>query len=238
MKQQDETRDYTIRSVDRALQALQCFHGTRREISLMEFSALLGLNKSTAFRILTTLRNAGFVEQAADGRYTLGPEIARLSRLVDGDDYLKRAAEPVLRTLARISGETISLCKYGNGRMTCIGKVESEKVLKCMCVLNSDVPMLKGATGRAVAAFLPREERLRCIDVQRRIGNPYCAPEELEPVFRTIRRNGYHISHSEYDEAVNALGVPIFGKGGEVLGSLSVVGPAIRFVDDRILALL
>ena len=56
----------------------------------MEFSRRLELNKSTAFRILATLRNAGFLEMTDDGRYRLGAEIARLGRLTDSDGFLKK----------------------------------------------------------------------------------------------------------------------------------------------------
>ncbi len=52
-----------------------------------------------------------------------------------------------------------------------------------------------------------------------------CGFDELDEVMREVRVNGYYISHSEYDENVNALGVPIFGKSKEVIGSLSIVGP-------------
>ena len=55
---------------------------------------------------------------------------------------------------------------------------------------------------------------------------------------REVRRNGYYISHSEYDENVNALGVPIFGKSKEVIGSLSIVGPDSRFADEAIIKIL
>ena len=230
--------DYNIRSVERALKALQCFSGSAREISLMDFSRRLELNKSTTFRILTTLRSAGFLELTEEGKYRLGDEIARLSRLTDSDGFLKREAQPTLDKLAKLSGETLSVCKYENGRMACIAKRESQHVLKCICVLDSDVPMLKGATGRAVAAYLPEEELERCIKVQRLAGNPDCGREELEAALQTVRRQGYYVSYSEYDENVNALGVPIFGREGEVLGSLSIVGPDNRFVDKAIIEIL
>ena len=89
-RQTRDMNDYNIRSVERALRALQCFSGSMREISLMEFSRRLELNKSTAFRILATLRNAGFLEMTDDGRYRLGAEIARLGRLTDSDGFLKK----------------------------------------------------------------------------------------------------------------------------------------------------
>lgn len=237
-RQTRDMNDYNIRSVERALRALQCFSGSMREISLMEFSRRLELNKSTAFRILATLRNAGFLEMTDDGRYRLGAEIARLGRLTDCDGFLKRESQPTLKKLAKLSGETLSICKYDNGRMACISKIESQHVLKCICVLDSDIPMLKGATGKVVAAHLPQEELRRCIQIQKMAGNPVSDPIQLEADFKKIRKNGYYISHSEYDERINALGVPIFGKYGEVVGSLSIVGPDSRFVDDAIIKIL
>ena len=127
-RQTRDMNDYNIRSVERALRALQCFSGSMREISLMEFSRRLELNKSTAFRILATLRNAGFLEMTDDGRYRLGAEIARLGRLTDSDGFLKRESQPTLKKLAKLSGETLSICKYDNGRMACISKIESQHV--------------------------------------------------------------------------------------------------------------
>ena len=146
MKQHKDERDYNIRSVERALNALQCFNGgSSRNIFLWNFPDMLSLTKAPRFGFLTTLRNLGFLEMADDGKYKLGAEIARLGRLTDGVSLLIREGQPVLQKLAKLSGETLAICKYENGRMTCISKVESEKVLKCICVLDSDVPMLKGA---------------------------------------------------------------------------------------------
>ncbi len=233
-----DVSDYNIRSVERALKTLQCFSGGLREISLMEFSRRLELNKSTAFRILATLRNAGFLEMTDDGKYRLGAEIARLGRLTDGDSFLKKEAQPTLRKLAKLSGETLSICKYENGRMACISKIESQHVLKCICVLDSDVPMLKGATGKVVAAYLPEEELRRCIEIQKLAGHPGGDYDELMADFKKIRKDGYYVSHSEYDDRINALGVPVFGKYAEVIGSLSIVGPDSRFVDDAIIKIL
>lgn len=238
MKQQRGEKDYNIRSVERALNALQCFSGNMREISLMEFSRMLSLNKSTTFRILTTLKNAGFVELTESGKYILGVEISRLGRLTDNLALLKREGQPVLQKLAELSGETLAICSYENGRMTCIAKVESEKVLKCTCILNSDIPMLKGATGRSALAYLSEEELERCVRIQRMAGNLDCEDDEIAMVISDIRKKGYYISHSEYDENVNALGLPIFGKHGDVVGSISIIGPDSRFVDSAIIKIL
>ncbi len=84
-------------------------------------------------------------------------EIARLGRLTDGVSLLIREGQPYYRSWQNSAGETLAICKYENGRMTCISKVESEKVLKCICVLDSDVPMLKRSDRKICPAYLPKE---------------------------------------------------------------------------------
>jgi DNA-binding IclR family transcriptional regulator len=79
---------------------------------------------------------------------------------------------------------------------------------------------------------LSDSELSRCIETQKRIGNPVCGKEELRAVVKRARSNGYYISHSELDDAINALGLPIFGKNGVVLGSLSIVAPSSRMSDE------
>lgn len=44
------------------------------------------------------------------------------------------------------------------------------------------------------------------------IGNPDCGFDELDEVMREVRRNGYYISHSEYDENDQRSGSPNFRK--------------------------
>lgn len=203
--------------MERALTILQCFHAERLEMSMMEMAGILELNKSTTFRMVSTLCDMGFLEKLANGKYALGTEIIRLGHLVSEDMTLLRAAQPIMDELFHHCGETVAICRYSNGQMICIGRVESQKSLKCACTVGADVPVLLGGTGRSAAAFLSDSELSRCIETQKRIGNPVCGKEELRAVVKRARSNGYYISHSELDDAINALGLPIFGKNGVVL---------------------
>lgn len=229
-KQRDNK--YRIQAVERALTILQCFHAERLEMSMMEIAGILELNKSTTFRMVSTLCDMGFLEKLANGKYALGTEIIRLGHLVSEDMTLLRAAQPIMDELFHHCGETVAICRYSNGQMICIGRVESQKPLKCVCTVGADVPVLLGGTGRSAAAFLSDSELSRCIETQKRIGNPVCGKEELRAVVKRTRSNGYYISHSELDDAINALGLPIFGKNGVVLGSLSIVAPSSRMSDE------
>ena len=104
-KQRDNK--YRIQAVERALTILQCFHAERLEMSMMEMAGILELNKSTTFRMVSTLCDMGFLEKLANGKYALGTEIIRLGHLVSEDMTLLRAAQPIMDELFHHCGETV-----------------------------------------------------------------------------------------------------------------------------------
>lgn len=228
-------QDYSIRSVQRALMALSCFHDGQRSISLTELSRQLGLNKSTTYRLLVNLTEMDFLELDANGEYTVGSELARLGSLCNRTQLLKDSAHKAMLELSRLSGETVVLTQYQKCRLICIDKIESGQALRITSKIGANIPMLKGATGKAVTAYLPEEEAALCIENQRILGCP--APEHLDNFQRDmagIRAQGFCVTHSELDQGVSAFAVPLFGSDNFPLGSLSICGPSSRFTSSQI----
>src|SRR5213595_623991 len=65
-------------AVDRALFVLSAFHLGDTTLSLVELAQRTGLYKSTLLRLLASLEHARLILRHTDGRYGLGPEVARL----------------------------------------------------------------------------------------------------------------------------------------------------------------
>lgn len=228
-------QDYTIRSVQRALMALSCFHNEQRSMSLTELSQQLGLNKSTTYRLLTNLTEMNFLELDPHGRYTVGSELARLGSLCNKNQLLRSSTRQAMLELSHLSGETVVLTRYQKCRLVCIDKIESGKALRITSNIGANIPLLKGATGKAVTAYLPEEEATLCIENQKMLGHP--VPEHLD-VFQQdmamIRAQGFCVTHSELDQDVSAFAVPLFGPDNLPLGSLSICGPSSRFTSNQI----
>ena len=69
-------------TVDKALEVLNLFSELRPSIGLSQTARLLGRDKSTVQRYLTSLESQGFLEQDALSRaYHLGPAVTRLSHV-------------------------------------------------------------------------------------------------------------------------------------------------------------
>jgi IclR family transcriptional regulator, KDG regulon repressor len=53
----------SIRAVERALDVLLCFTSQTPELTMSQISELIGINKSTVHRLLSTLEKKRFVER-------------------------------------------------------------------------------------------------------------------------------------------------------------------------------
>jgi len=94
-------------TVAKALSLLTLFNQSRPEIGLSDVTRLSGLNKATAYRLLSELQAQGFVEQVGTDRaYRLGPEIMRLAALREAAVPLLSVAREVLDRLCTATGET------------------------------------------------------------------------------------------------------------------------------------
>lgn len=70
----------TTRAVSRAFEVLETLAGQPRGLRLHDLSRSVGLHKSTVFRLVRTLMQLGYVQQAGErDRYALSPA----KRLVD-----------------------------------------------------------------------------------------------------------------------------------------------------------
>jgi len=81
----------------------------------------------------------------------------------------------------------------------------------------------------AILAFLPAEDQERVFSL---IGEE--RRHAVEPRLEGIRRHAYAVSLEEFSVGTGAIGAPIFGTGGKVLGAVSVGAIVSRFTKNRI----
>ena len=98
-----------VQSVDRAISVLEIL-ARRGSAGVSEVAAVIGVHKSTAFRLLNALERRGLVEQTDDrGKYELGFGIVRLASSVPRRLNLVKQARPICEELATCLGETVNL---------------------------------------------------------------------------------------------------------------------------------
>src|SRR5919198_2565732 len=93
-----------LQTADRALQVLQQFRAPGETLTVGELAARLGVHRSTASRLVSTIEARGFLERAAGERVRLGPEAARLGRIAVAGRDLLTIAKPIMDRLPRGTG--------------------------------------------------------------------------------------------------------------------------------------
>src|SRR5262245_17383988 len=94
-------------AVMRAITLLKVFTETHPVWSLAELTKYSGLNKTTAFRLLSALESEGLIMRNSDTEtYTLGPEIIVLGGRALRSNNLRSLSRDELKALADKTGET------------------------------------------------------------------------------------------------------------------------------------
>jgi len=216
-----------------------------REMRFAEITARLGLAKSSAHALLSTLAAAGWVEQNAEtGFYRLAVRFAVMGqRFLVGMGF-SAICQPVLDRLARDSGELARLAIVEGETLTWIAHAQGARSgLVYLPPVAPLVPLHATANGKAWLATLPREQAIRII---LRLG--FGKPEEFGPaVIRTLDAflpeldrtadRGYGLVIEEAKAGVTAIAAAIRPAGSAAVGTVSVAGPVIRVTADRIPAL-
>src|SRR5215213_3982345 len=95
-------RRYHVTALERGLSILDCFVQGPPELMLIEIASRVGLNKATAFRLIQTLQNCGYVQQdPITRRYSLSLKVLDLQTAGLMALRFPQVAQPLLEDLSR-----------------------------------------------------------------------------------------------------------------------------------------
>lgn len=206
-----------------------------RDWGVREIATELGWTPSTLHRILVLLEQGGWISSPSEGRYSLGIRFLKLTLQASNGFPLQEIGRAGLYDLVEETGETAVLSVYDAARqeMSFVATVDSPQPVRYVAdLLNTWMPIYAGATGHAILAFLPAEERWRVIHgapLRSLTDRTIVDPDKLEKHLEQVRKDGYAWSAGERTPGAVGVGAPIFGPDGRVLGEVSLTVPELRF---------
>jgi DNA-binding IclR family transcriptional regulator len=215
-----------IQSVDRAIRILLALQGERR-LGIAELAVRLELAPSTVHGIVKTLAaHSLVVQEAATGRYQLGPTVLRLGNVYLDTLELRSRAVPWSEELARRTGLAVRTGVLAADDVVIIHHEPRPDGSRQMPEIGIVIPAYASALGKAQLAFLPAEARRVLAAPHRSMtGETITDPAELRAQLADIE--GTAIAE-ERDEAVlgeSSVAAPIFGATGSAVGAIGVVLP-------------
>jgi IclR family KDG regulon transcriptional repressor len=228
---------YNVRAVERAVQILSSLDDEHPERSLSEIAQATGLHKATTHRILMTLLNCGFVEQAADGeKYRLGLRMAGLSLGVLHHLDFRQEALPHMEQLVERFQETCDLGVFDRGQVLYVEVVHSKHTLTIAARVGRHLPAHCTSGGKVLLAFLPPEvvEPVLNAPLTAYTENTITSPARLREELEVVRQRGYAVDDEEFEVGIRAVAVPIRDIEGNVIAHMSMPGPTSRLTPGRI----
>jgi len=224
-----------VQSVDRALTVLEVL-ARIGEAGVTEIAAELGVHKSTAFRLVTTLEAHRLVEQTTDrGKYRLGVGILRLAGATTARLDLVQEARPVCRQLAADTGETVNIAVLSESSALYLDQVAGSSALQPHNWVGQHIPLhatsngkvlLSGLDDVALDEVLGSLSRYTALTITRK--------SQLREEVKLVREQGYAVAIDELEVGLTAAAAPIRNAHGDVVASMSVSGPTFRLTPDRV----
>ena len=215
-----------VQSLDRTFDILELLAGAQGGVSLTEISQRLELHKSTVYRLLAALRKRGYIEQSEKrGAYRLGLEFLHLCSQYLNSLELKTEAEPHLRRLSQVTGQTVFLAIHQGGEVVYIDKVEQFNSLRKYSVIGQRRPLHCTSLGKALLLGLSEAEIAGyCAGRTFEACSPrtITGPDALQEDLRLCRRRGWTHDDQEYTLGEQCVGAPIYDYREKVTAAVSV----------------
>jgi DNA-binding IclR family transcriptional regulator len=108
-----------LRTIEKASEVLALFDREHSEWGVREVAEALGLAKSSAHDLLTSLEQVGLLGKNDEGRYRLGWRLVTLSETLLATTELRREARPIMEELADQYRETLHLAVLDDTKVVC-----------------------------------------------------------------------------------------------------------------------
>jgi len=227
----------SIQSLDRGLIILEAAARSGHPVSLSELTDLLGIDRSSAFRLANTLKRRGFLAHPSGRKdYILGPSIWRLSRQYDWSKMLIAVSHEPLKSLAARTMETAHLAVREGRHALFIDHAAVSQMISVSGQTGELVPLYCTAHGKALLADFGRPELEALFG-----GAPLAAHtrqtivtiDRLAGTCAEIKTEGVATDDGEYQEGIRCVAAPIRDRDGVVVGSIGISAPLTRFPNER-----
>ena len=220
------------RSVRRALEMFEFLLQRGEPATVGEVVSELQIPKSTAYELVRTLSEAGYLEPVGRGAgLFLGRKLFELGMAYRGQVDLLRDGSQIVEELRDASGETVQLSVLENDMMLVLLKEEGSHSIRIISRVGSRVPVNWAAAGRllvsdlddsTLGALLKRSVR------QSPTGRSVTDIPKLMQQIRKFRKQGYATELNEANEHAGCVAAPVIDGSGRCIAAISIVVPEHR----------
>ncbi|MCC6195346.1 MAG: IclR family transcriptional regulator [Burkholderiales bacterium] len=225
-----------IQTFAKMMRVLRSFSRVDRHLPLAAIAENAQLPRATAHRILSALREIGFIEQdIRRGTYCLGLGLFELGSLARANMDLMREAKPLVDELARASATAAHLGVFNGMEIVVVEREDQPGHVMRGARLFETAPAYCTGLGKAVLAHQPQEvlDRIVAAGLKRYTRNTLTTVLALQRDLARVRQRGYATDKGEHQLWTHCVAAPIRDASGRVFSAVSVTGPIEQVSAER-----
>lgn len=205
-------------------------------ITLQEIAQTMDMAKSSAFVIVHSLLELQYIKfvEHSDKKYCLDIKAFSLGMKYTSDLTLVKQCGSYLPALAEKYSKTAFLGVLNGTEVVYLYKYVGSNAQLATCAIGSSKPVHATSLGKAILAYLPKEEQVALIDkIEMTPFTPYTitSKDELLKELDIIRQRGYATENRELGEFTFCFGVPVLDYNGKVIAAISLSDIILRDQD-------
>ncbi|OLP58735.1 IclR family transcriptional regulator [Xaviernesmea oryzae] len=234
---EEADQDCGTGTVGKAMLLLELVAMADRPLRLTEILHSCGQPRGSLHRQLRHLVAEGLLRQRPDLSYEPGLRLLKLAHKAWARNDLRSLASPYLDKLHAATGETVHVGMLLDTEIVYLDKMESRQTVTMISRIGQAAPAYCTGLGKAaLSSLLP--ERLETV-LSRIVFQPFTPNTHLDrssllTELETIRQCGYAFDREEHEKEIRCVAAPVFDGQRNLVGGISVTGPAYRVSMDSL----
>ncbi len=230
---------YHIPNLGKACEVMERIADTPDGCLLKTLSSELDIPRTTALRITRTLLDAGFLAENEAGALTLGTTLVQLG--VKALDHLdiRGYARPVLKALARDTGESCHLAVLNGDQSMLVEVADSPHPVRIASRPGTLVDLHCSSTGKIFLAFSIVEPAkfIENLALTAHTKNTDSTARAVLKSLERTRKQGYAMDEEEYVLGVRCVAAPVVNAFGKTIAAVGVTASTNTFTKSKIHAM-
>jgi DNA-binding IclR family transcriptional regulator len=224
------------RSVRRALEIFEFLLQLGGPTTIGEIVSALQIPKSTAYELVRTLSDSGYLEPSRRGGIFLGRKLFELGMAYRAQVDLLRDGSQIVEDLRDQSGETVQLSVLENDMMLVLLKEEGSHPVRIISRVGSRVPVNWAASGRLLVSDMDDDALTSLLEKSVRQSPTGRATTDIPKLIqqvRKFRKQGHASELNETNEHAGCVAAPVIDGTGKCVAAISIVAPEHRLKQNR-----
>lgn len=222
----DEKPSEFVEALAKGMAILECFDGTRPEMTLSEVARRVNVTPAAARRSLMTLRWLGYVG-SRDKRFHLMPKVMALGSSYYFAARVEDVLLPDLRHIVETFGDASSMGTLDGQDVIYIAHHSVQRARRATAAIGARYPAFATSIGRVLLAGLTAPDRaawLAALDPRPLTSRTCIDKAVLAQEIAQVAEQGYATTVDQLDYGITALAVPIRDTEGRTIAALNTSG--------------